>query len=301
VRGPNDLGLVEPLRRRAAVARADDRRDEGIADDERALAILASAYGGAHPYVFRARVGLARDLQLEYGPAAVRPVLTDLRERLDAEIRRRPEGGPESSHVQLLGLLDRHLARIPADAVPDPIGRSARRRRALASVAALAGEVVPGLDRIAWDRLSSARGPAADVPANIRLLVADDPIVVADAADRLADALLHQGSLYPATVTAIEPLAAVAADARVPHRGPAIELLAGIVAGAAVRTLGRVVDAPAVDGEIVRAIARSWPTVQALFDRLARDPDEEVRSAASAARTLMARASAAPGRAPRAN
>ena len=295
VRGPDDLGLVEPLRRRAAVARADARRDDAIRDEERALAILGAAYGGTHPYVLRARMALVRDLQQEYGAAAARPVLAALRAAIDAELSARPANA-EATHVQIRELLDRHLALIPTDAVADPIGRSERRRRAMATVGALADRVLGSVPAIDWAGIRGAHGPAIDVPTDLRLLLAEDAVVVADAGDRLSDAILQQGALFPATVAAIEPLRAIATDPRVAHRTVAIQLLAGIVANGAVRSLagGRAVATAPGEAELVRAIERQVAAVSGLFDRLARDPDPGTREAAAAARTLIGRAGAVP-------
>ena len=304
VLGPDSLDLVELLHRRAAVARADDRRDEAIADEERALAILGTAYGEAHPYVLRARLGVVRDLQLEYGLAAGRPLLQAVRAQLEVLVRRQTAADPtkdpsspvaaRTTQETLLELVERHVARIPSDAIPAPVGRSARRRAALAAVGPLAAELLPGLEQIGWTGLASAHGPAVDVPVNLRLLLADEADIVAGAVDRLADVLLHQGSLYPASAAAVEPLRTIAGDGRVRHRTGAIDLLAAIVAGAALRSQvgGPALPGVAADTETVRVIARQTPAVAALLERLGRDADGDVRTVATAGRALLARAGA---------
>jgi tetratricopeptide (TPR) repeat protein len=279
-RGPDHLDLVELLRRRAVVARADDRRDEAIPDDERALRILGVAYGGRHPYVLRARTRLAGELQREYGPAAARPVLTEIRGSLEGL-------AAEGIGDQLRAIVDRHLERIPADAEPDPIGRSARRRRALATADGLGQRILPDVDRIDWAALTHARGRATDVPTNLRLLAAHDPIVVRDAADRLAEALLDERGLEPATAEIVEPVLALAGDPSVPHRRAASESLVARAAEVGVHATPR---GGVPDDGVRRAIARHVPAIGTLLRRLAEDPDPDVRAAARAARTHLVKA-----------
>jgi tetratricopeptide (TPR) repeat protein len=286
VRGGEDLALVELLHRRASIARASDRADEAIRDDERALAILGATYGGRHPFVLRARTRLAHELEREFGPAAARAVLLELRGLIEGV-----DGAGMGPHIR--DLLDRHLERIPPDAVADPVGRSARRRAALAAPDSLTRLVLPGLDRVLWSTLTHAHGSATDVPANLRLLAAEDPLVVADAADRLVDSVLHRGTLTPATPALIDPLLALAGDNRVLHRGPAIQVLSAILVGAGMRATEA---GPAADSTVVRAIALRIPEAVAVLDRIARDPDPAARSAARAATTMLVRARALPDR-----
>ena len=281
VRGEEDLALVELLHRRAAIARASDRADEAIRDDERALAILGAAYGGRHPFVLRARTRLAHELEREYGPAAARAVLLELRDLIEGV-----DGAGMGPRIR--DLLDRHLERIPRDAVADPVGRSARRRAALAAPDSLVRLVLPGLDRIDWSALRHAHGPAGDVPTNLRLLAAEDHLVVADAADRLVDAVLPRGTLTPAAPALIDPLLALAGDPRVPNRNPAIEVLTAILLAASVRATAA--ELPGTEAALVRAIVPRIPVAAAMFDRLARDPDPDVRRSAEAARTMLVRA-----------
>jgi tetratricopeptide (TPR) repeat protein len=287
VRGREDLALVELLHRRAAIARASDRGDEAIRDDERALAILGSAYGGRHPFVLRARTYLAHELEREFGPAAARAVLLELRGLIEGV-----DGAGMGPHIR--DLLDRHLERIPPESVADPVGRSARRRAALAAPDSLVRLVLPGLDRVDWAAQTHARGSATDVPVNLRLLAAEDPLVVADAADRLVDAVLHRGTLTPATPALIDPLLALAGDQRIPNRGPAIEVLTAILLGAGVRASAA--GSAAADSVVVRGLMARIPEAVAVLDRIAHGPDPDARSAADAARTMLVRAGMVPDR-----
>ncbi|MFF4712554.1 hypothetical protein ACFY2V_14275 [Streptomyces eurythermus] len=71
--------------------------------------------------------------------------------------------------------------------------------------------VFAGLDRVAWPELRHAYGPADDVPGMLRALAAGDEEAAAEAEQGVWDSLVHQGTVYPATVRAVPFLARLAA------------------------------------------------------------------------------------------
>ncbi|MEV8093259.1 hypothetical protein [Kitasatospora sp. NPDC085879] len=71
--------------------------------------------------------------------------------------------------------------------------------------------VFADLDRVAWSELHHAYGPAGDVPDLLRALTAADPEAVAEAEYELWSGLVHQGTVYEATVAAVPFLARLAA------------------------------------------------------------------------------------------
>ena len=275
IRGANDPVLVEPLRRRAAVSRADDRRADAIADDERALAILGEAYGAAHPYVIRARSRLAFDLEREYGAAAARPVLEELRDLL-------PAGSPGGVVAQLRTVIDRHLARIPADAVRDPIGRSTRRRRALEGGPPAPPSVVGAIGAIDWSRWTASPRAAREIRDDLRLLASDDELVVGEASLRLVDAINPQASLLPVAEAVLDPLIALATDPAIRYPAAALVLAIALVAEA--------VDQVGADGSgathtaSVHAVALRRAELRAILDQLADHPHPAVRLAVARGR-----------------
>jgi hypothetical protein len=70
------------------------------------------------------------------------------------------------------------------------------------------------LDTVDWAALTHAYGSAEDVPDLIRALYSADPEQVDEALGELFSCVLHQGSVYPATIEAVPFLAHAAAHAR---------------------------------------------------------------------------------------
>ncbi|ANZ40890.1 hypothetical protein BBK82_37810 [Lentzea guizhouensis] len=66
-----------------------------------------------------------------------------------------------------------------------------------------------------WDDLEHAYGPASDAPAQLSALLSEDEEACGDALGFLDAAMLHQGSVYSATLPAAEFVAAVLDDRRV--------------------------------------------------------------------------------------
>ncbi|GGM26415.1 hypothetical protein GCM10010129_83630 [Streptomyces fumigatiscleroticus] len=82
------------------------------------------------------------------------------------------------------------------------------------------------LDTIDWPSLYHAYGDGSDVPDWIRALYSDDADRVDKVLDELFNSVLHQGSVYPATVAAV-PFLAHAAVHTVHGRAHVLALLAG--------------------------------------------------------------------------
>ncbi|MFE6308162.1 hypothetical protein [Nocardiopsis sp. NPDC057823] len=65
-----------------------------------------------------------------------------------------------------------------------------------------------------WNRTFHAYGPGTDVPGHLALLLSDDPADRSRALDHLYSAVIHQGTVYSATVPAARYVAGVLADPR---------------------------------------------------------------------------------------
>src|SRR5260221_14281034 len=84
------------------------------------------------------------------------------------------------------------------------------------------------LEETDWGALSHAYGVAADAPSRLTGLLSGDPAACADAVGYLDAAILHQGSIYPATAPVAlfvagilsDPRTAVQAGAGLPLGGP---------------------------------------------------------------------------------
>lgn len=72
-------------------------------------------------------------------------------------------------------------------------------------------EIVDGTD---WGALWHAYGDASDTPAHLLALLGEDPEACAEALGHLDAAVLHQGTVYPATAPAARFVAAVLDDPR---------------------------------------------------------------------------------------
>lgn len=123
------------------------------------------------------------------------------------------------------------------------------------------------LDEIDWSALEHAYGSAGDTPGLIRRLRREDwPEAVED----LLTSILHQGSVYSATLAALPYLVEVALDAGAPGRLGALQILyfyGQSVTSADSPQLGE------LDAEARAGLERS---AQALLP-LAQDPDPEAR------------------------
>ncbi|MEU6726529.1 HEAT repeat domain-containing protein [Nonomuraea wenchangensis] len=124
------------------------------------------------------------------------------------------------------------------------------------------------IDAIDWASLTHAYGLATDVPGLLRALTSHDPQVRQAALEEIYGSVLHQGTVYEASLACVPFLLAAVADPSVPGRAGLVELLAGIVSGD---------DDEEGVGEVAR---RRVPGGDRLFLRLLADPDPLVRLAA---------------------
>ncbi|ORT54028.1 hypothetical protein [Streptomyces sp. CB03238] len=60
---------------------------------------------------------------------------------------------------------------------------------------------------VAWDRLFHAYGTATDTPAHLRGLLTEDEQAISAASEHLWSAILHQGTVWPATAPAAKIVA----------------------------------------------------------------------------------------------
>jgi hypothetical protein len=81
-----------------------------------------------------------------------------------------------------------------------------------------------GMDTISWASFVHAYGPATDTPGLIRDLLDSDKC--GDAVGELGASILHQGTIYPATIPAMGFLSRIAGDASAPGQVQAAMLLA---------------------------------------------------------------------------
>lgn len=85
------------------------------------------------------------------------------------------------------------------------------------------------LEAVDWGRLSHAFGPAQDVPVFLRRLGAQDPQIRKKALYTLLMTILHQGSLYSATVAAIPFLLRFVSLRSYPDRVEVMDFVESIV------------------------------------------------------------------------
>ena len=202
------------------VVRVAGRESEYLPLRRRIASIYADAYGETHPVAIRALAEVFHQERREYGPGGGRETAA----RIESLTR------DALGETSALGAFVRNVFAFARDtaegAEPWNPPLSARRERFLAEPGPLATELLADLDEVRWASLEHAYGPAVDTPLQIRLLLADDELVRRDALDALGQALLHQGSRYPATEPALSFVRRLADDERVPDRGSLADLLA---------------------------------------------------------------------------
>lgn len=87
------------------------------------------------------------------------------------------------------------------------------------------------LDDVAWDKLSHAYGPAADVPALLRSLASADAETRSQARYELYGNIFHQGTRYEASAYAVPFLVELALEPSVPERPEIVVLLTDLAIG----------------------------------------------------------------------
>ena len=88
------------------------------------------------------------------------------------------------------------------------------------------------LDHVRWYELEHAYGNAFDIPKDIRRLTSIDDKTQSGALGRLYGTIYHQGSIFPATVTSIDPLLQIIANTSICNRGQIAELFFDIAESA---------------------------------------------------------------------
>jgi tetratricopeptide (TPR) repeat protein len=220
VRGSGSPELLEPLRRLEVIAAASGEETRMLAIRRRAADITEAAYGAGHPLAAMAMLQFAQWEEREYGvlsPGTAERLARAAREALD-------------ERLTAAGTYPELLAKRQSTRIPRTVPLSEARAEALQRIPA--DGPLAGLDGVDWAGSRHAYGPARDTPGELRLLRSDDPDVRADAADRLAESICHQGSVYPASALAVPFLARLALEPGWPARADAAWLLAMVAAGA---------------------------------------------------------------------
>jgi len=100
---------------------------------------------------------------------------------------------------------------------------------------AQAGALLARVEAVGWKDIYHAYGPAADVPAQLAAIVVGDDATRAEAWWNLWGNILHQGTVYEATVPAVPILLALAGWREHPDRAQAISMLREAAATADIR------------------------------------------------------------------
>jgi hypothetical protein len=150
---------------------------------------------------------------------------------------------------------------------PGAEGWVAIRRRADLDEA-MASAVLAGIAQVDWEALSHAYGPASDVPALLAAVaVGDDPTRQA-AWWELWGNIHHQGSVFEATLPAVDPLIALASWRAHPDRVQALWMLHEIARAEDVRVWRY-----GADNQIVHDQQRSREVRGALLDAVQQHAD----------------------------
>ncbi|MFF2045441.1 HEAT repeat domain-containing protein [Kitasatospora sp. NPDC058170] len=145
-----------------------------------------------------------------------------------------------------------------------------------------------GLDAIDWAALEHAYGAADDVPGQLRALCGPDADGRQKALHGLYGNIFHQGSRYQASATAVPFLARLAADAALPGRAEALQLLASLAVGYDESHLPAGVDIAEWRREIAELRAQDPAEVRAGYDAwVAEAPDEGERRVRELRRSMF--------------
>jgi hypothetical protein len=132
-----------------------------------------------------------------------------------------------------------------------------------------ASAVLAGIAEVDWEALYHAYGPAGDVPVLLgAVTVGDDPTRAA-AWWELWGNILHQGSVYEATLPAVDPLIALATWQAYPDRVQALRMLRELARSEDVRVWHY-----GADGEIVHDQRRQREVRSALLGAVQQHADE---------------------------
>jgi tetratricopeptide (TPR) repeat protein len=219
--GPTDTALVELLERLRRILRFTGHETEVLPILRRIASIYGQAYGELHPLAIRALAEVYWQERREYGPAGG----TETAARI--ELLARDAIGEQGTLGRLLQVVFAAAREsVPPGTQLDEVPLSARREQILAEPDPLVDELLPDLDAVPWATLDHAYGPALDTPLHLRLLLATDDRVREDSLELLAESLLHQETVYPATIPAARFMQRLGEDPRVPGRDRLLDLLA---------------------------------------------------------------------------
>lgn len=132
-----------------------------------------------------------------------------------------------------------------------------------------------GLDAVDWSALEHAYGAADDVPGQLRALCGADAGERAKALHELYGNIFHQGSRYEASAAAVPFLARMAADASLPDRHEALELLAALAVGYDEAHLPGGVDISGWRQEVARFAAKDPEQIRAEYDTWVAEASDE--------------------------
>ena len=218
--GPTDTALAELLERLRRILRFTGHETEVLPILRRIASIYAEAYGDLHPLAIRALAEVYWQERREYGPAGGMETAARI------EALARDAIGVEGALGRLLQAVFAAARESAAGTEPDEIPLSLRRERSLADPDPLVDELLPDLETVPWSTLDHAYGPALDTPLHLRLLLAVDERVRDDSLELLAESLIHQETVYPATIPAARFMRRLVDDERVPGRDGVLALLA---------------------------------------------------------------------------
>ncbi len=218
--GETDTALVELLERLRRILRLTGHEADVLPILRRIAAIYAEAYGELHPLAIRALAEVYWQERREYGPAGGTETAAHIESLAREAIG---DKGPLGQLLQRVFAVARES--VPPGTQRDEVPLSARREQVLAAPDPLVDELLPDLDGVLWALLDHAYGPALDTPLHLRLLLASDDRVRGDSLDLIAASLLHQETIYPATIPAARFMRRLGEDARVPGREQLLDFL----------------------------------------------------------------------------
>lgn len=134
---------------------------------------------------------------------------------------------------------------------------------------ARASAVLAGIAEVDWEAFYHAYGPASDVPVLLGAVMVGDDATRAAAWWELWGNIHHQGSVYEATLPAVDPLIALATWKAYPDRVEALRMLRELAQSEDVRVWHY-----DVDGEIVHDEGRQREVRSALLIRVQQHADE---------------------------
>lgn len=138
---------------------------------------------------------------------------------------------------------------------------------------AQASAVLAGIAEVDWEALYHAYGPASDVPVLLDAVTVGDDATRAAAWWELWGNIHHQGSVYEATLPAVDPLIALATWKAYPDRVEALRMLREVAGSEDVRVWHH-----GADGQIVHDERRQREVRNALLGAVQQHTDEVLGS-----------------------